>query len=75
VISFSRGIELFAFAFLVGSTLALWYLFIYAVLNGDTATVYTNLSGERNIELLLCAGGMVASAWTIPKVMFRGFLP
>lgn len=75
MISFSRVIELFAFVFLISSTLALWYIFIYAVLNGDMVTVYTNLSGERDLELLLCAGGMVASAWTIPKVMFRGFLP
>jgi len=66
--------ELFAFAFLLTSTVVLWYAFAVAVLNGDAVTIYTNLSGERNTEILFCIAGVIASVLTIPKVMFRRYL-
>jgi hypothetical protein len=69
------SIELFAFAFLITSTIVLWVAFLTAVLHGDSVMLYTNLSGERNTEIALCIVGTTASMITIPKVMFRKFLP
>lgn len=66
--------ELFAFAFLIASTVTLWYVFAVAVMNGDALIIYTNFSGERDIEIVYCLVGTVATLWTIPKVMFRRYL-
>lgn len=66
--------ELFAFAFLIASTVTLWYVYAVAVMNGDAVIIYTNFSGERNIEIVYCILGTVAVLWTIPKLMFRKWL-
>ncbi len=57
-------IELFAFAFLITSTIVLWAAFLFAILHGDAATIYINLSGERNAEIILCILGTTAAMLT-----------
>lgn len=69
-----RVVELFAFAFLIGSAITMWVAFLFAVVHGDSVTLLVNYSGERNAEIALCIVGTTACMISIPKVMFRGFL-
>jgi hypothetical protein len=62
-------IRVFALTFMVAFTIEMCYIYLVAVMQGGSVTIYTNLFGEQQTELWIIAWGLACMCSYVPHLV------